>query len=69
MDPNWTDKNANVISDEAAKMTGKCKGIVSYIKNATKPDFIKFWCSSHKLDCSIPTQQGPYRAGEMDSRV
>jgi hypothetical protein len=48
--PGWRDSLIGVATDGARNMTGRHVGLLTFLDNATGPNFIRVWCGAHQLD-------------------
>ncbi|KAH6565173.1 hypothetical protein BASA62_007457 [Batrachochytrium salamandrivorans] len=46
----WRDSLIGVATDGARNMTGRHVGLLTFLDNATGPNFIRVWCGAHQLD-------------------
>ncbi|KAH6561878.1 hypothetical protein BASA60_011317 [Batrachochytrium salamandrivorans] len=46
----WRDSLIGVATDGARNMTGLHVGLLTFLDNATGPNFIRVWCGAHQLD-------------------
>ena len=51
--PRWKNALIGVASDGARNMTGWHSGLLTYLHQATLPNFIPIWCGAHQLDLVI----------------
>jgi len=48
--PGWRDSLIGVTTDGAKNMTRRHVGLLTFLDNATGPNFIRVWCGAHQLD-------------------
>ncbi|KAH8933356.1 hypothetical protein BDL97_18G026700, partial [Sphagnum fallax] len=48
--PGWRDSLIGVATDGAKNMTGRHVSLLTFLDNATGPNFIRVWCGAHQLD-------------------
>ncbi len=48
--PGWRDSLIGVATDGTRNMTGRHVGLLTFLDNATGPNFIRVWCGAHQLD-------------------
>lgn len=46
----WKNKLIGCLKDGAANMIGRLSGVVTWIQNVVKPNFIRVWCLVHQID-------------------
>ncbi|CAM6016767.1 unnamed protein product [Sphagnum balticum] len=64
--PLWKDKLIGCSMDRAANMTGHLSGVVTWIQNVVKPNFMRVWCLLHQIDIIM---QKVYKRGIFASQI